>query len=454
MPRSVTQDRLSSGDDAVELANIAQPAEAEWEPTTPKATYIKVVSAAFSFFVAGVNDGSLGALIPYLIRSYDINTAMISIVYAVTFSGWFFAAISNSHLSQYLDLGAMLVLGAFLQVLAHALRCWTPPFALFAVTFGIASLGQAYQDTHANTFVASVKGAHRFLGLIHAMYSGGCLVGPFVSTAIASADTPSRWSLFYTFPLGLGVMNLILCVIAFWDSLAIKAKRPGNTESGEGSRNEGALLQIKETLKTPSVWLLSLFYFFYLGAVITASGWVVEYLVEVRDGNLADMGYVPAGFNGGSFLGRLLLAEPTHRWGERRMLFIYSVIGVALQLLFWLYVSMTPSQTVSDNRAAISVPNIVAASVAISLLGFVLGPFFAAGISVGSRLFSAQVRSSALALVFVLGQIGGSIFPAITGIVAAHAGVKVLQPVLVALLAATGVSWLLVPKTSGLHHRD
>ncbi|KAB2580505.1 hypothetical protein DBV05_g931 [Lasiodiplodia theobromae] len=432
--------RTSLHGDAVELTDGAQtsphPPDADWEPTTLKTNYIKVVSAAFSFFVAGVNDGSLGALIPYLIRSYDINTAMISIVYGVTFFGWFIAAVTNSHLCQYLDLGAMLVLGAFLQVLAHALRCWTPPFALFAVTFGIVSLGQAYQDTHANTFVASVKTAHRFLGLIHAMYSGGCLVGPFVSTAIASADTPSRWNLFYTFPLALGVLNLLLCIFAFRDSLAIKTKHATSPDIQGGSRNDGAMAEIKETLKTPSVWLLSLFYFFYLGVIITASGWVVEYLVEVRGGDLADMGYVPAGFNGGSFLGRLLLAEPTHRWGERRMLFIYSVIGVALQLLFWL------------------VPNIIAASVAISLMGFVLGPFFAAGISVGSKLFSDKVRSSALALVFVLGQIGGSIFPAVTGIVAAHAGVKVLQPVLVALMAATGVSWLFVPKTGGLHHRE
>lgn len=192
--------------------------------------------------------------------------------YGVTFSGWFFAAITNSHLCQYLDLGAMLVLGAFLQVLAHALRCWTPPFALFAVTFGIVSLGQAYQDTHANTFVASVKTAHRFLGLIHAMYSGGCLVGPFVSTAIASADTPSRWNLFYTFPLGLGVVNLALCIIAFRDSLAIKTKHATGPDIQGGSRNDGAMAEIKETLKTPSVWPLSLFYFFYLGVIITASG--------------------------------------------------------------------------------------------------------------------------------------------------------------------------------------
>lgn len=55
------------------------------------------------------------------------------------------------------------------------------------------------------------------------------------------------------------------------------------------------------------------------------------------------------------------------------------------------------------------------------------------------------------AFVFVLGQIGGSIFPAITGIIASRMGVKVLQPILVGLLSAAGVSWLLLPKNAEVH---
>lgn len=55
------------------------------------------------------------------------------------------------------------------------------------------------------------------------------------------------------------------------------------------------------------------------------------------------------------------------------------------------------------------------------------------------------------AFVFVLGQVGGSIFPAVTGILAAQSGVTVLQPILVGLLGATGVSWLLIPKEPQLH---
>lgn len=40
----------------------------------------QLVSCGVSFFVAGVNDGSLGALLPYIIRSYGLTTAIASSV--------------------------------------------------------------------------------------------------------------------------------------------------------------------------------------------------------------------------------------------------------------------------------------------------------------------------------------------------------------------------------------
>ncbi|KAF5005967.1 hypothetical protein FDECE_7636 [Fusarium decemcellulare] len=397
-----------------------------------RAELLKIMSAGFSFFVAGVNDGSIGALVPHVIRDYGVTTAIVSSVYGANFMGWFVGAFSNTHLCEIFDLGSMLALGAGLQVLAHALRSWKPPFALFTVTFWLASLGQAYQDTHGNTYVAGTKGSHRWLAFIHAMYMAGCLVGPFVATGVASSGSVSRWYLFYTFPLGIGVINVALVMVAFWDTLRIKRKQPATERTLEAdqepvSRNEDALMLMKETLKNKSVWLISLFFFFFLGATLTASGWVVEYLVVVRDGDLNSMGYVPAGFSGGSLLGRLLLAEPVHRFGIRRMIFGFTIISIGLQVLFWL------------------VPNIIAASIAISLLGFFMGPYFATGISVASKLFSPHIRSTALAFVFVFAQLGGCLFPIITGLVAASAGVSVLQPVLCGLLTATAVAWLFVP---------
>jgi hypothetical protein len=72
----------------VPLSILQAEAEAEVPVTTPqepdtsqpKASSFKILSAGISFFVAGTNDGSLGSLIPYVMRSYGINANMISIL--------------------------------------------------------------------------------------------------------------------------------------------------------------------------------------------------------------------------------------------------------------------------------------------------------------------------------------------------------------------------------------
>jgi hypothetical protein len=43
-------------------------------------SYFKLMSASFCFFIGGVNIGSLGAIVPYIIRDYHVSTAIISSV--------------------------------------------------------------------------------------------------------------------------------------------------------------------------------------------------------------------------------------------------------------------------------------------------------------------------------------------------------------------------------------
>jgi len=44
-----------------------------------------------------------------------------------------------------------------------------------------------------------------------------------------------------------------------------------------------------------------------------------------------------------------------------------------------------------------------------------------------------------------MAQAGGAMFPAVTGIISAEAGVDTLQPILVRLLAMMAISWFFVP---------
>ncbi|KAI1330076.1 major facilitator superfamily domain-containing protein [Xylariaceae sp. FL0255] len=330
----------------------------EQETPTP---VLKLLVAGYSFFCAGVNDGTLGPLIPYFLSSFKINTGEVAIVYATTFAGWILSAVLNPVLTVQLTLGQLLTVGAICQLIAQALRPWSP-LSVFTISFFFQSLGQAFQDAHSNTFVSSLKNVpHRWLGFIHACYALGLFLGPLIATPIANTPNPSSviegWRRVYFVLIAIFVVNIVGVMIAFRDTVFSRLHARG-TARGQ-KRDRGALIDMAKLFKSKTVWLLSLYYFFALGAAGTAAGWVVEFLTTVRGGKLSSIGYVPTGYYGGLLAGRALLPEPTFRFGEQRMILLYCVFCVALQLVFWLQ------------------PNIIGSAVALSFMGFFSGPFFA-----------------------------------------------------------------------------
>ncbi|PPJ60434.1 hypothetical protein CBER1_07340 [Cercospora berteroae] len=400
---------------------------------TPK-IQLKIFSAAIAFFNAGVNDGSLGALIPYILRHYHISTGWMAIPYGVSFFGWLLAALVIAYVRLSFGSGGVLALGALLQFLAQLVRFWTPRFGLLAFSFFPICLGQGLQDSQANDFVSKIVNAHRWLGLIHGSYAVGGLCGPLIASAIAS-NLNGNWAAFYYVPTGFGALNFALCIYAFRDDITIGKKTSATEQQTSPTgqrRSRMAWTELKAALKQKPVWLLSAFFFLYIGAALTMGGWIVEYLVEVRGGDLSQVGYIGAAYNGGTALGRFLLAEPTFRFGEKRTIMLYTLVCVVLQIVFW------------------RVPDIIANAVIVCIMGFFLGPLFATGISVGSKLMPHEVQQSGLAVIFVMAQAGGSVFPAITGVIAAEGGVGTLQPILIGLLAALAISWFLVPNPTKL----
>lgn len=46
----------------------------------PRQPWLKIFSVGFSFFCAGINDSTLGPLIPYLLVSFSIGTGMVAVL--------------------------------------------------------------------------------------------------------------------------------------------------------------------------------------------------------------------------------------------------------------------------------------------------------------------------------------------------------------------------------------
>ena len=244
------------------------------EPTP----HVRIASCILAFFTAGLNDGSLGPLTPYFLSAYAIPTSSAAWLYLSSFIGWLIVALIGSHAVTYLRVPGTLMLGAIFQMFSQALRGWIPPFPLFAVSFGVASLGQGLQDSSANTFVAGVgERAHRWLGVIHASYGLGSMVGGLVSAAVAGGGE-NWWARFYWVPLGVGAVNAALVAGGFgseWKGKPGVASVDDEGRYDEGlvtTKNKMALDNLKVVLRNKIVWAVSLFYFFHLAAGFTVGG--------------------------------------------------------------------------------------------------------------------------------------------------------------------------------------
>lgn len=53
------------------------PAAGQQKPRSP---LLKIIGAGFSFFCAGVNDGTLGPLIPYMLATFSIGTGEVAVM--------------------------------------------------------------------------------------------------------------------------------------------------------------------------------------------------------------------------------------------------------------------------------------------------------------------------------------------------------------------------------------
>ena len=207
-------------------------------------------------------------LIPYLQPAYNVGLLFVAIIYLVNFAGWLIAAFTNVYLAARIGQGGVLVVGACFQFLAYALNFWKPPFPLFIISFLFSGLGVAYQDAQANTFAANVQNAHRWLGMLHAVYGLGALIAPLIATTIA-ARTP-YWHYYYIIMLGVAAIDIALLTWTF---------RKGLFKPISAKAKDTAGKELRQALSTRATWVLSGFFFLYVGAEVTSGGTLLPFVL-------------------------------------------------------------------------------------------------------------------------------------------------------------------------------
>ncbi|KAH8922985.1 MFS general substrate transporter [Atractiella rhizophila] len=379
--------------------------------------------------VAGLGDGSAGALIPYIQSYFHVSHSAVSLIFVTQTVGYLLASFSNNYLTDTLGMELVIVWGALQQSLSYALLVPSFHFSLLLVLNLFIGFGVCIQDSAASVYVGSrpnSKNAKWKISLLETCYGAGALVGPFLATLIVQSG--ARWSFFYIVQAAACAVNVGL----LWASFRPKFKMGRGAKEGSGERKkeqeeEGDHLhKLKSTLRNKHVWSLSSFLLLMVGAEVSIAGWIVSFLIEERHGS-SSAGYVATGFWSGVMLGRLLSPKLNGWIGEKKVVFYYISLAFSLEFVVWF------------------LPNLPGNAIAVSFIGLLIGPMYPLALNVAFNRLPRALHAGSISFMTSMGQTGAAIFPFLTGTLAQRFSVNVLQPMMLVLFVLMAAAWTLVP---------
>ncbi|CDO70549.1 hypothetical protein BN946_scf184579.g5 [Trametes cinnabarina] len=386
-------------------------------PAMRRKGWIQFATLCWSIFVAGWNDGTVGPLLPRLQSVYSVSYAVVSLIFIINCLGFLTGASTYMYLTERFRFGVMVVFASCVAILGFALESSAPPFPVFVIGFYFSGFGMSFLDAGSNAFVASLaENTSNKMGIMHALYGVGAMCAPLVSTQFARIH---RWSFLYLVHIGLTFVNAILEIMAFRFKsqegtsritlLIAKHKEIGQPPPEKTKESEAGVNKYKQVFRLRAVHLMAFFIFTYVGVEVTIGGWIVTYVIQERHGG-PNSGYISSGFFGGLTVGRIALLWLNKKIGEWRVIFLYVMICIGLELVVWL------------------IPNLISGAVCISFVGFFLGPIFPIVMNHAGNVLPSELISGSIGWIASFGSAGAAVFPFITGAIASSTSIANLQP--------------------------
>ncbi|KAJ5179219.1 hypothetical protein N7492_002429 [Penicillium capsulatum] len=382
----------------------------------------------------GANDAAYGALIPYLESYYHLSYLIVSLVFLSPFVGYTLAAVLNQRLHNALGQRGVALIGPSCHLLSYIVNCVHPPYPVLVVSFIFAGLGNGFEDAAWNAWLGNMANANELLGVLHGLYGVGAVISPLIATSmIASAGFP--WYYFYYVMIGCAFIELVTCGATFWKATGAEF-RASNANSNSEVKDGGLRSTLLKLPAARVTWLCALFLLGYVGSEVALGGWIVTFMIRVRNGAPFASGMTATGFWLGITVGRLILGFVTPRIGEKVAIAAYIVLSIACALVLWL------------------VPAFYASAVAVSLQGFFLGPLFPGAVVMITKLLPRHQHVTSIGFVSAFGGSGAAILPFAVGALAQAKGVQVLQPFIIGLSGAILLAWLGLPRVSKIQRND
>ncbi|KAL8953892.1 MAG: hypothetical protein Q9222_000266 [Ikaeria aurantiellina] len=392
-------DHASSKDAAIPLQDQSKPAQRaplapfeqgnsltvdalqRWD--RPRINTYRLAAIFFAFLNFGMNDGSYGALVPYIEADYDISYVVTSLVFLSPFAGYTVAALFSDRLHVLFGRRGIAMLGPASKIIAYIVISTHPPYPAVVAILALAGLGNGLLDAAWNAWIGTLAHTNQLLGILHGFYGLGATISPLIATSMITKANLGWWTFFYLMT-GLVTVEFITGSLAFWAETGTKYVEVNRADGVERGMT-------RQSLKQKVTWICSIFLLCYVGLEVSLGGWIVNFMITVRHGEPFSSGMTATGFWLGLTIGRVSLGFLTPKIGERLAVSVYLLVSVGFELIFWL------------------VPQFIVSAVAVALVGFFIGPIFPSTIIAVTKLLPPEMHVAAIGFSAAIGGGGAAL---------------------------------------------
>jgi fucose permease len=370
-----------------------------------------------AFVLVGVNGGTSGVLLLAQMGDYGVGRAAIGITFFTGSAGFVLAGLSAGALIHRFGVRIALAAGGAAYVLGSLYLASRPPFAGLVLVQLVTGFGTGVLESALNAYLAALPGATTLLNRLHAFFGVGALLGPVLAAWIVES---ASWTV-VPLVLAMTCVPLVAGFLAVYPRAdpAGPAVRPDDT-SGPAA---GGLLSA--ALRDQGVLFGAAMLAVYVGLEFGIGSWGFSYLVQARALPESLAGYSVSGYWLGLTLGRFLISPIAARVGATTVTMMYACLaGITVAVaLAWLS------------------PTAAAASVALMLLGFFLGPVFPTTMAIVPRLTEARLWPTAIGVMNAASVVGGAALPWLAGVITQSGGIWMLMPFTMTLAGCQFAVW-------------
>lgn len=369
-----------------------------------------------AFISLGLPDSVFGVAWPNMRADMGAPLEAAGLVAIVLTSCSAVSSFASGHISKRFSTGPIVLVSSLLTALGLFGYSLAPSYAWVLVSALPLGFGQGAVDSNLNGYVASHYSS-RHMNWLHASWGVGATIGPLIMTAVIAGGGSYR----HGYRLLSGIQGflalLFLLSLGLWARVALLDRDEKKGEAADSPAEGAKPAKVKlHGMKRIEPWMQVAMYALYCAAEYAVGIWTVSMLEESRGVDPKVAGNYVSLYYGGIMCGRILTGFVSDRLGNRFMVRLGLVVSLAGSALLCV-----------SSVSWLVLPGLL-------LIGLGFAPIYPCLMHETPERFDEDTYQKVIGYAMGAAMLGGSLLPALLGVVASATSLEILGPCVVGAL--------------------